>query len=389
MKKLIIDKSDRLYRLRPDIHFNSAPMTTKFKEKKLPLIDHYRKEQDFPFTNKEKLCLNGGTIQELLIKINSLFREYYQSIFSVSLEDPIDIIVFPRKTEAIQSLFFSYLDPEDGIIITDPGHPIYRNMAMLTDAQIIKIPALPRFGFLPNLGFLDNNYHLSSRMLCLNYPHIPTGAALDDFYIKELLKVSKKYNLLIFNDQSLSLYRHEEYAPCSAFGLDNKTGRFIELFSFYLPFYDFAPTFLVGHKEILRHIKTYNNQFGYDHDHFSLNMVLEWLKEYQNMRDKAADRIKKNYFYSIEFLKEWNWYFHKPSAGHLLWVKCPPGYSSDGLALSLLRTANIRIIPGTYYGEYGEGYFVLNLNLNEEEIIGTFERIKKFGFPLKISKLRQ
>jgi aspartate/methionine/tyrosine aminotransferase len=54
------------------------------------------------------------------------------------------------------------------------------------------------------------------------------------------------------------------------------------------------------------------------------------------------------------------------------------GLSSDEFSNHLLDDAGVSVLPGTNFGEYGEGYVRLCYATNKENIIEGLKRIKKY-----------
>ncbi len=66
-----------------------------------------------------------------------------------------------------------------------------------------------------------------------------------------------------------------------------------------------------------------------------------------------------------------------PSATFYVWSSIPSGYTSQEFCLKVLEEANVWMIPGSMYGNYGEGYFRIALTIGIERIGEAIERIKK------------
>ena len=79
----------------------------------------------------------------------------------------------------------------------------------------------------------------------------------------------------------------------------------------------------------------------------------------------------------VEGLKTLGWKLSPPQATPFLWLPVPPGYSSFRFASLLLRRAGLRIVPGTQFGENGEGYVRLCFAVPREHIEVALSRLKQ------------
>jgi LL-diaminopimelate aminotransferase len=91
---------------------------------------------------------------------------------------------------------------------------------------------------------------------------------------------------------------------------------------------------------------------------------------YQRRRDLLVDGLAKI-----------GWRVPKPKATCYVWAAVPQGYTSAGMAETLLREAGVLVTPGSAYGENGEGYVRFSLTVQgerqEERIVEAVSRIKE------------
>jgi LL-diaminopimelate aminotransferase len=71
------------------------------------------------------------------------------------------------------------------------------------------------------------------------------------------------------------------------------------------------------------------------------------------------------------------WQAKKPVATHFVWVKIPRRYSSSGFCRIVLRKTGVSFVPGSWFGENGEGWVRISLTQPEEKLKEAFQRIKE------------
>ena len=95
----------------------------------------------------------------------------------------------------------------------------------------------------------------------------------------------------------------------------------------------------------------------------------------------AMELIKRRRDILVNGLNALGWNVSSPKATFYVWAHVPAGYTSAEFAGKLLKEASVNTIPGSGYGEYGEGYIRLSLTVmgdkNGERIAEAVERIKK------------
>ena len=61
-----------------------------------------------------------------------------------------------------------------------------------------------------------------------------------------------------------------------------------------------------------------------------------------------------------------------------LWVEVPPGYDDEDFVLNkMISEAHVAVMPGSYFGRNGKGYFRATLFLPKNQIEEALDRISK------------
>jgi LL-diaminopimelate aminotransferase len=70
---------------------------------------------------------------------------------------------------------------------------------------------------------------------------------------------------------------------------------------------------------------------------------------------------------------------YPPQATFYLWARVPPKYTSLEFCFQALEEVNVWMIPGSLYGQYGEGYMRIALTHSAEKLKEALARLKKFS----------
>jgi LL-diaminopimelate aminotransferase len=73
------------------------------------------------------------------------------------------------------------------------------------------------------------------------------------------------------------------------------------------------------------------------------------------------------------------WKAKKPMGTHYVWMEVPKRYSSTGFVQHIMRKTGVILMPGSWFGEYGEGRVRISLTHPEDVLKEAFERIKEHG----------
>ncbi len=119
--------------------------------------------------------------------------------------DPVDeVTVVPGATEGIFCAIMACVRPGDEVILLDPCYDSYEPAVTLAGGRAVHVP-LAEPGFSLDRERLETALSPRTRLLVINSPHNPTGAALDREDIAWLEELAERHDLLVVSDE---VYEH-------------------------------------------------------------------------------------------------------------------------------------------------------------------------------------
>ncbi|HVL87328.1 MAG TPA: aminotransferase class I/II-fold pyridoxal phosphate-dependent enzyme [Candidatus Thermoplasmatota archaeon] len=142
-----------------------------------------------------KYCPSAG-IPELRAAIAQKVRPHLPSATAEH------VVVSTGSTTLLYGIAQAFLDPGDEALVPDPGFVLYAPHARLAGATAVPYPLTAKQGFLPDPGDLENRIGPRTRMLVLNSPSNPTGAAITRSRLEEVLAIAERHDLLVVSDEA-------------------------------------------------------------------------------------------------------------------------------------------------------------------------------------------
>ncbi|MGH9196684.1 MAG: aminotransferase class I/II-fold pyridoxal phosphate-dependent enzyme, partial [Acidimicrobiia bacterium] len=121
---------------------------------------------------------------------------YYQRRFGVTLDPDSQVLPLIGSKEGIAHLPIAFVDPGDGVLVSDPGYPVYEAAGMLMGGKTVPVALDPDAGWAPNLAAVADEEVANSKLLWLNYPNNPTAATCDLSLLEGAVRFSKTHDLL-------------------------------------------------------------------------------------------------------------------------------------------------------------------------------------------------
>lgn len=385
IKKLIIEKTERLQKLPPSPFLEAERFKKALHKRGVEIIDLGELSPD-PSIRETILSSFSLKAEEIFAPLDPrLWEDFKKQIadwleqkYQVRLNPENEIFPFVGKKKIIYDLFLSFLNPGELVGIPDPSDPIYKGGSIFAGGEVVSLPLLERNDYLPNFNSLPSPKNASHfpKIVFLNYPHNPTTAVADQEFFGELVQWASKRNILLVNDASYNEICYDGYMPTCLLQVKGAKKIGAELFFFY-PLTGIGFGFLAGNKQIISQVEAIEKVFDYQIPHVMVLIGLVILKNYSAVAERNNLEFAKRKDIFMEGLLNLGWRAKKPKAGPFIWAKVPPRYSSVGFTRMLLRKAGVLVSPGFGFGEHGEGYIRIALNHPATELKKALERIKK------------
>ncbi len=390
IKKLIIEKAERLQKLPPTPSAEAKRIKQGLVRRGVEVIDLGELDPDpslrdffIPSFDRSEIFdpPDSKIWQELKKEIGKwLERRYDLSEFGSRrrVKSEKEILPFFGEKRVIYHLLLGFINLGDVVAVPDPGGPIYKIAPVLAGAEVEAYPLLERNDYLPNLSALLSSRRADNliKISFVNYPHNPTSSVADSAFFREVVEWAGKKNVLVINDASGNEICYDDHIPVSLLQTKGAKKLAVEKFSFFaLTGIQFG--FLIGDKGIISQVESVQEALGERISKASVLQALEILKNYSQIVQKNNLEFALRKDTLLKGLFNLGWKAKRPKAGPFVWVKIPPKYSSVGFFRMLLRKTGVLVSPGFGFGEHGEGYVRIALNLPADQIQKALERMEK------------
>ena len=135
--------------------------------------------------------------------LRNAISDWYKKYYQVELDAENEVLPLIGSKEGIMHISMSFLEKGDEVLVPNPGYPAYRTASMLAGATIVDYELDEKNNWLPDLKALETKDLSRVKVMWVNYPNMPTGAAGSVEFFQKLVAFAKRNNILIVNDLSL------------------------------------------------------------------------------------------------------------------------------------------------------------------------------------------
>lgn len=292
-----------------------------------------------------------------------------------------EIIVTVGGSEAIDISCRALVGPGDEVIIPEPSFVAYKPCAIFTGATpvIINLRAEDQFRLTPEL--LENAITPRTKLLILPYPNNPTGAIMRKEDLAKIAEVLRDKDIIVISDEIYSelTYEGEHISIASFPGMKEKT-LLINGFSKAFAMTGWRLGYACGHPDLIGAMfkihqyaimssPTTAQKAAIEALRNSANDVNTMVREYNRRRRIMVDGFKKAGYDCFEPLGAF-YVFPDIRSSKL---------NSEEFCEKLLLEEKVLVVPGTAFGQCGEGFVRATYANSMENIIEALKRIQRFA----------
>jgi aspartate/methionine/tyrosine aminotransferase len=306
-------------------------------------------------------------------------RDFYKKKYRVQLEPASEILPLMGSKEGIMLISMAFLNKGDKVLIPDPGYPTYASVTKLAMAEPIFYNLKEANNWLPNLEEIENQDLSRVKIMWVNYPHMPTGAAASKKDFEQLISFAKKHDILIVNDNPYSFILNDN--PNSILEVTGAKDVAIELNSLSKTFNiaGWRVGMVVGHAKIIKTILQVKSNMDSGMFLGIQKGAVEALKLSDDWFEKLNNPYKERRAIVWEIFDTLGCTYDKKLGGLFVWAKLPVGLDTEEFTDALLYNKYVFITPGTVFGANGDGYIRASLCVSSEilkEVLGRFKTVK-------------
>jgi aspartate/methionine/tyrosine aminotransferase len=285
---------------------------------------------------------------------------------------PEEVVVGPGAKPALFFPTLALVEPGDEVIYPDPGFPTYEAMIRVAGGIPVAVPLLEENSFSFDLQAFDRLVNKRTRMIILNSPSNPTGGVMPLADLEHIAEMAQRYDCWVLSDEIYMRIVYDGQEASSIIGFSGMPERTIIVDGFSKTYamtgwrlgFGIMPVELARRIDLLlTHSVGCSAQFtqiaGLEAIRGPQERVAEVVQEYKVRRDLLVEGL--NSIPGITCQKPQGAFYVFPNTRAF-------GMSSADLADYLLEEAGVAVLPGSAFGEYGEGYIRLSYSTSQEII---------------------
>lgn len=321
-----------------------------------------------------------------LIELREEICRYYSRKFNIEYKPKSEVLVTVGGSEGIDMAIRSLISNGDEVLVAEPSFVCYKPIVETCSGVAVPLVTKVENNFKLDAQSLENAITDKTKLLVLPYPNNPTGAVMRKKELEEIAEVIIKYNLFVISDEIYSELTYGKEEHCSIASIDGMQERTIVIngFSKTYSMTGWRLGYALGPAPVITQM-TKLHQFAImsaptNSQYAAIEALRNGDKDIEKMREDYDMRRR----FTVNAFREIGLECFEPEGAFYVFpcIKST-GLSSDEFCERLIMEKHVAVIPGTAFGECGEGYIRVSYCYSIENIKTAIKKIGEFIRELK------
>ncbi len=337
---------------------------------------HIRDEGIYSLEKGKTFYTSNAGLKELRQEICN----YYARKQGV-LYDPLkETLVTVGGSEGIDLALRCMLNPGDEVIIPTPCYVSYEPCTIMADGVPVILPLKNENQFRLTPEELEGAITEKSKVLILAFPNNPTGAIMEKSDLEKLVPIIEKYDLMVISDEIYSelSYKSKHVSICSLPGMQERT-IVINGFSKAYAMTGWRLGYALGPELVIKQMIKLHQFAIMCAPTTSQYAAIEALKNGDEDVVEMTEAYNQRRRFLMNEFKEMGLPCFEPFGAFYVFPCIKEfGMTSEEFALKFLEEEKVAVVPGTAFGDCGEGFLRISYAYSIDDLKIAIGRLKNF-----------
>ena len=335
---------------------------------------HVREEGIHSLEMGRTFYTSNAGLKELRVEISN----YVNRRFGVSYDPLSECMVTVGGSEAIDLAMRCMLNPGDEVLIPQPSYVSYTPCAIMAGGVPVPIELEEKDEFRLTPEKLLEKITPKTKLLVLPFPNNPTGAIMEKEDLEKLVPIIEEHDLYVLSDEIYAelTYKGEMHSIIEFPGMRDRTV-YINGFSKAYAMTGWRLGYCCAPKPILRQILKLHQFAIMCAPTTSQYAAVEALKNGDEDIARMREAYDQRRRFLVTRLRDMGMDCFEPYGAFYVFPSIKR-LSSEEFANRLLQEEKVAIVPGTAFGDCGEGFMRISYAYSIDDLKKALDRIEAF-----------
>ena len=316
-----------------------------------------------------------------LPELREEIARHYADVYETHYDAATDILVTVGVSEALDLAMRALLAPGDEVLIPEPCYVSYQACTILAGGVPVAVPAKQENEFRITPAELEEHVTPRTKVLLIGYPNNPTGAIMTREDLLAIADFAQEHDLIVISDEIYGDLTYGGEAHICHSSLPHMQERTLLLngFSKAYAMTGWRIGYALGAPEIIAAMTKIHQYTMLCAPITAQLAAIEALRHGEKyMKKMVAEYDRRRRLIYEGFMKMGLNCFEPKGAFYIFPDITSTGYTSEEFAEKLLEAEHVALVPGSAFGDCGEGHVRCSYATSVDKISEALARIENF-----------
>ncbi len=315
-----------------------------------------------------------------LLELREEIARYLKVRHNLDYDPERELLVTVGVSEGVDLALRAIVNPGDEVIIPDPSYVSYTSCTVLAGGVSVPVPTTIENDFKVKAQDIDKRINPRTKAILLGYPNNPTGAVMDREELLKVAEVAQRHSLIVISDEVYErlVYGVEHTCFASLPGMKERTillGGFSKAYAMT----GWRLGYAAATEEIIEAMMKIHQYTMMCAPTMAQMAAIKALKDGEAQVQEMVAEYNQRRRVMVKGLNDIGLTCFEPRGAFYTFPSIKStGLSSDEFAERLLLEERVAVIPGSTFGQCGEGYVRCCYATSMAEIEEALERMGNF-----------
>ena len=314
------------------------------------------------------------------IELRRALSKYVAKNFGAEYNPDDEVLVTVGVSEALDLALRALINPGEEVLYHEPCYVSYRATILFAGGVPLAVETKAENGFRLTRAMLEAKCTPKTKLLMLNFPNNPTGAVMSRADLEDIAAFARERDLIVITDEIYAelTYDTQHTSIVSLPGMKERT-IFLHGFSKAWAMTGYRIGYAAGPAELIEAMMKVHQYTMLCASSLAQKAAIEALTRPEVDVGEMVDEYRRRRNFLAASFAEMGLECHRPLGAFYAFPSVAKfGIKSKDFALRFLHEEKVAAVPGTAFGECGEGFIRCAYATNLDNIKEAMVRLQRF-----------
>ena len=312
-------------------------------------------------------------------ELREAIGDHVDAEYDLAYDPDEEILVTAGASEAVDLAFRAFVNPGDTVAVAEPAYVSYAPGVTFAGGEVLGVPTYERDEFRLTRDALEASGAGDAEVLVMCFPNNPTGATMEREHLRPVAEFAVEHDLTVISDEIYAAlqYEHEHTSIATLPGMRERTV-VVNGFSKAYAMTGLRLGYVMGPSEAVMGMNRIHQYGLLSAPTTAQHAAIEALESCDDAVDEMTSAYDRRRQFLLSRFDELGVKCFRAKGAFYAFPEVPTDQSGDAFAEALLKEEGVAVVPGSVFGDGGEGHLRVSYATGLDELREATDRIERF-----------